>query len=141
MCKNTLLYGYYGGIYIGRDVAMDANGTSLVGYGYKGSPNSQNRVINEITFGFNQTIWSSPRYGAINLMGQYEWLIARSVVRGSPARPRARTTTRSIRISGTRCRVRHRTSNRFVTRLQYWGGRLTSGPPQLFIDSGGDKDL
>lgn len=72
--KNTLLYGYYGGIYIGRNVAVDANGTSLVGYGYTGSANSQNRMINEITFGFNQTVWRDPRYGAINFMGQYEWL-------------------------------------------------------------------
>jgi hypothetical protein len=72
--KNTLLYAYYGGIYIGRNVAYDANGTSLVGYGYRGSANSQNRAINEVTFGFNQTMWRNPRYGAINLMGQYEWL-------------------------------------------------------------------
>jgi hypothetical protein len=72
--KNTLLYGYYGLDYIGRDVAIDANGKSLVGYGFTGSANSQNRAINEITFGFNQTMWKNPRYGAINLMGQYEWL-------------------------------------------------------------------
>jgi len=72
--SNLLLYGYYGGIYIGRNTAFDANGTSRIGYGYAGSANSQNRVINEATFGFNQTIWSSPRYGAINLMGQYEYL-------------------------------------------------------------------
>jgi hypothetical protein len=70
---NTLLYAYYGGIYIGRNTALDANG-SKIGYGYTGSPNSQNRVINELTFGFNQTMWSNPRYGAINVMGQYEWL-------------------------------------------------------------------
>jgi hypothetical protein len=70
----TLLYGYYGGIYIDRDVAIDANGTALVGYGYHGSANSQNREINEITGGFNRTIWGDPRYGAINFMGQYEWL-------------------------------------------------------------------
>ncbi|HWE50544.1 MAG TPA: hypothetical protein VG273_12170 [Bryobacteraceae bacterium] len=72
--KNTLLYAYYGGIYIGRDAAIDTNG-SKIGYGYAGSPNSMNRVINEITFGFNQTIWKNPRYGAINFMGQYEYLM------------------------------------------------------------------
>jgi hypothetical protein len=72
--KNTLLYGYYSGIYIGRDTAIDANGKSLIGYGYTGSANSQNRAINEISLGFNQTMWRNPRYGAINLMGQYEWL-------------------------------------------------------------------
>ena len=71
--QNTLLYAYYGGIYIGRNATLDSNGKS-VGYGYSGSPNSQNRVINELTFGFNQTMWKNPRYGAINLMGQYEWL-------------------------------------------------------------------
>jgi hypothetical protein len=75
--KNTLLYAYYGGIYIGRDVAIDttaASGRPFVGYGYPGSANSQNRAINEVTFGFNHTIWANPRYGAINAMGQYEWL-------------------------------------------------------------------
>jgi hypothetical protein len=71
---HTLFYGYYGGIFIDRNTALDANGTSVIGYGYKGSANSQNRAINEITFGFNRTIWSNPRYGAINLMGQYYWL-------------------------------------------------------------------
>jgi hypothetical protein len=72
--KNTLLFAYYGAIYIGRDVAIDANGTSLVGYGYAGSANSQNKAIQEATFGFNQTMWANPRYGAINLIGQYEYL-------------------------------------------------------------------
>jgi hypothetical protein len=68
-----LLFAYYGGIYIGRDVVIDANGKP-VGYGYTGSANSQNRAIQEGTFGFNQTMWSNPRYGAINLIGQYEYL-------------------------------------------------------------------
>ena len=57
--------------YIGRNVAIDTNGKP-VGYGYAGSANNQNRAINEFTFGFNQTMWASPRYGAINVMGQYE---------------------------------------------------------------------
>ena len=72
--RNILLYAYYGGILIGKDTALDANGTSLIGYGYAGSANSQNHMINEISFGFNQTIWADPRYGAINAMGQYEYL-------------------------------------------------------------------
>lgn len=67
-----LLYGYYGGVYIDKNVQIDTNGKP-VGYGYVGSSNSQNKAIQEITFGFNQTVWNSPRYGAINLMGQYEW--------------------------------------------------------------------
>jgi hypothetical protein len=73
--KNTLLYAYYGGIYVGKNVVVDANSTSLVGYGYRGSANSQNRAIQEISFGFNQTLWKDAKYGALNLMGQYEYLL------------------------------------------------------------------
>jgi hypothetical protein len=70
--KKTLLYAYYGGIYIGRDVTLDADGKTQVGYGYAKS--NQNRGIQEGTFGFNQTMWKNAKYGAINLMGQYEYL-------------------------------------------------------------------
>jgi hypothetical protein len=28
-------------------------------------------MIQEVTFGFNQTLWKNPRYGAVNFMGQY----------------------------------------------------------------------
>jgi hypothetical protein len=69
----TLLYGYYGGIYIGRYPVVDTNG-KLVGYGYTGSANSQNKAIQEATFGFNQTIWKDAKWGAVNFMGQYSYL-------------------------------------------------------------------
>jgi hypothetical protein len=72
--NKTLLYAYYGGIYVGRNTVVDANGTSLVGYGYRGSANSQNRTVQEVSFGFNQTLWKDVRYGALNFMGQYEYL-------------------------------------------------------------------
>ncbi len=68
-----LLFAYYGGIYIDKNIVIDTNGKP-VGYGYVGSANSQNKAIQEITFGFNETVWASPRYGAINLIGQYEYL-------------------------------------------------------------------
>jgi len=70
----VLLYAYYSGVYIGRNVVVDANGASLVGYGYRGSANSQNRAIQEVTFGFNQTIFKDAKLGAVNLMGQYAYL-------------------------------------------------------------------
>ena len=83
--KNTLLYAYYGGIYAGRNTAIDTNG-SQIGYGFKGSSNGHNRAIQEITFGFNQTLWKNPRYGAFNVMGQYEYLFRNPwyVAPGSP---------------------------------------------------------
>jgi hypothetical protein len=70
----TLFYGYYGGVYINRNTALDANGKSLIGYGFSGSGNGQNRAIQEITFGTNTTIWKDAKYGALNLMFQYSYL-------------------------------------------------------------------
>ena len=72
--KTTLLYGYFGGIWIGKNVALDANGTTKVGYGFLGAANSQNHIEREYTFGINQPVWKDARYGAINVMGQYEYL-------------------------------------------------------------------
>ncbi len=75
--RNSLLYAYYGGIYVYRNLARDTNPLNLVGYGVPyGVPSSavQNRNIQEETFGFNQTLWRDGKYGALNLMGQYSYL-------------------------------------------------------------------
>ncbi len=69
----TALYGYYGGIYVGRNVAVDANGTSLIGYGYRGSANSQNRTMQEATIGITQTFFNNPRYGAVSMFLDYAY--------------------------------------------------------------------
>jgi hypothetical protein len=68
-----MLYGYWGNIYIGRNVTIDTNGKP-VGYGFTGSANSNNRTVNEVTFGINHTVWKDAKYGALNLMYQYEYL-------------------------------------------------------------------
>jgi len=74
--RNTLIYGYYGGIYIMRNTSIDAGKTTPgIGYGYSGSGSGQNRSIQEISFGFNQTIWKDAKWGAVNFMGQYEYLV------------------------------------------------------------------
>jgi hypothetical protein len=72
--KNFLLYAYYGGILVEKNTALDLNGTSLIGYGYRGSANSQNKAIQEFSIGYNQTIWKDAKYGALNMITQYEWL-------------------------------------------------------------------
>ena len=75
--KKTMLYGYYGGIYIDRNTAVDTNG-KLVGYGMgstSNATNAQNRAIQEATFGFTQTIWKNPKYGTLSFMGQYSYLM------------------------------------------------------------------
>jgi hypothetical protein len=75
--KNTLLYAYYGGVYVGRDFVLDttAKKPALVGYGYTGSGNGQNRTIQEPTFGITQTFWKDPKYGALQFMVQYSYVL------------------------------------------------------------------
>ena len=71
--RNAAVYVLYGGVYIQRNAALDTNG-KLVGYGYSGSGNGQNRAIQEITFGLNQTLMKDTKWGAVNLMFQYSYL-------------------------------------------------------------------
>jgi hypothetical protein len=71
--NKSLFFGYYGGVYIARNMALDANGTTKIGYGTISS-DGQNRAIQEITFGENYTIAKSPRWGALNLIFQYSYL-------------------------------------------------------------------
>lgn len=75
--KNTLLYAYYGGVYIGRNFTLDttAKKPGLVGYGYNGSSGGQNRTVQEPTFGITQTFWRDPKYGALQLMAQYSYVL------------------------------------------------------------------
>jgi len=69
----TLFYTYYGGVYVGKNLALDANGRTLIGYGPISS-DGQNRAIQEITFGSNTTLMKDSKWGALNLMFQYSYL-------------------------------------------------------------------
>jgi hypothetical protein len=68
----TLLYAYYGGVYIAKDTTVDTSG-KLIGYGPIAN-DGQNRSIQELTFGTNTTLAKSPKWGALNLMFQYSYL-------------------------------------------------------------------
>jgi hypothetical protein len=85
--KNTLFYAYYGATYVGNYAVVDPANGKFVGYGYPGSANGQNRLIQELTAGFNQTLWKNPAYGAVNFMGQYAYFTRDpwAVVSGSPS--------------------------------------------------------
>ncbi|MGH9436596.1 MAG: hypothetical protein ACRD22_01555 [Terriglobia bacterium] len=86
LSKSILLYGYYGGIDIARNAAREANGNP-VGYGFFGSPASNNRTIQEATFGFVPTIWKRPDSGALSLILQYSYL-TRTPWYAAPGAPR-----------------------------------------------------
>jgi hypothetical protein len=84
--KNWAPYIYYGGAYIDRNTAFDANGTTHIGYGFPGSANGQNRSIQEITGGWTHTIWRDGKYGALQWMAQYAFFFRNpwSVSPGAP---------------------------------------------------------
>jgi hypothetical protein len=86
--KGTLIFAYYGGVMIGRDTVIDSNGHP-VGYGFSGSSTGNNRTIQEATFGFNQTIWKHAKYGAVNFIGQYSYVVRDpwSIATATPANP------------------------------------------------------
>ena len=78
--KNSLIYGYYGGVYILPNTSIDpgipgppAVGPHLIGWGFQGAANSQNRVIQEGTIGMIQTLWRDPKYGSLQIMPQYAY--------------------------------------------------------------------
>jgi hypothetical protein len=84
--KNSLFYGYYGGIYILPNTSIDP-GTAgpppvaahLIGWGFQpfagsaGASNAQNRSIQEGTGGLIQSLWRDPKYGSLQLMLQYAY--------------------------------------------------------------------
>jgi len=71
---NSLFYGYYGAMYVSRNLAFDANGTTPIGYGNTNAASGQNRNVQEITLGFNQTLFKDGKYGALTFMTQYSYL-------------------------------------------------------------------
>ena len=81
---------YYGADYYGRNFFPDttnaAHPGTIIGYGGPGSPNTDNRAIQQATFDWLQTFWKSPRYGALQTYVQYSYLTRDpwSVVPGAP---------------------------------------------------------
>ncbi len=98
--RNSLWYAYYGGINVGRNWGTDSSGKTF-GYGYPGSASSQNRTIQEATFGLNQALWHNPSYGAVNFISQYSYLTRDpwSVATGSPANAKVNMVFFDIRYS------------------------------------------
>jgi hypothetical protein len=71
--KNSLVYAYYSGAYFEKNVALDTN-RAFIGYGYPGSALTNNKSIQELSFGYAPTFWKSPTYGALGLNMQYSYL-------------------------------------------------------------------
>lgn len=74
----TMLVTYYGADYFQRNFFIDTtnttNPTAIIGYGGPGSPNTNNRAIQEATFDLFRTLWGSPTYGSLQFYTQYSYL-------------------------------------------------------------------
>jgi hypothetical protein len=69
---------YYGADYYGRNFFPDttnaAHPGTIIGFGGPGSPNTNNRAIQQVSFDWLQTLWKNPRYGALQSYVQYSYL-------------------------------------------------------------------
>ncbi len=69
---------YYGADYYGRNFFADTTNTThpgtIIGYGGPGSPNTNNRAIQQVTFDWLLTFWKSQRFGALQYYTQYSYL-------------------------------------------------------------------
>jgi hypothetical protein len=69
---------YYGADYFGRNFFPDTTNAAapgtIIGYGGPGSPNTNNRAIQQATFDWLQTFWKDTRYGALQSYIQYSYL-------------------------------------------------------------------
>jgi len=75
--KKFQWFSYYGGNYFSRNYSVDPTAKTpgtLVGYGYPGSPNSQNRELQELSTGFIQSFWKSENYGALQFITQGSYI-------------------------------------------------------------------
>jgi uncharacterized coiled-coil protein SlyX len=94
----TMFYGYYGGVWAQKNYGIDcyvqpvvtppqgspaptpvcnqtpSSTLQYIGYGYPGAPNSQNKSVQEPTFGIIETFWKNPHYGALALITQYSYV-------------------------------------------------------------------
>jgi len=93
-----LIDGYYSGAYFARNFGLLAStatptpkcdgvsGFTCIGFGFPGSANTNNRAIQEGTFGFTQTLWESPEHGKLQFITQSSYVVRSpwSVAPGSP---------------------------------------------------------
>ena len=66
------IYAYYGQVHFGDKYVK--SGSTYYGYGYPGSPNTNNKLIEEYTLGFAHTLWKSPVYGDLKVLTQFSYL-------------------------------------------------------------------
>ena len=72
--RNNVLAFSYSGAYFSRVFSTDPSTGALVGYGFSGSANTNNRALNEATFATQTTLWKRAGYGAVQVITQDSWI-------------------------------------------------------------------
>lgn len=85
--KSTLLSATYSGAYFDRVFSTDPSTGALVGYGFKGSANSNNRALQEGTLATQTTLWKRAGYGSVQVITQSSY-ITRSPWYVAPGAPK-----------------------------------------------------
>jgi hypothetical protein len=90
--KRSAFAVYYGEDYFGRNFFPDTTDTAapgtIIGYGGPGSPNTNNRAIQEYSFDWLQTFWKSDKFGALQYYTQYSY-VNRTPWFDAPGAPRS----------------------------------------------------
>ena len=71
--EHLAMAGYYSGVLAYQNAWVDSDG-AYIGYGYPGSPNSNNRKIHEVTAMFAWRAWKIEGRGSMQLNVQGSWL-------------------------------------------------------------------
>ena len=72
--KNSVIALTYSGAYFGREFSIDPSTGHLVGYGFPGSSNSNNRTLQEGTLATQTTLWKVPGYGSVQVITQGSYI-------------------------------------------------------------------
>jgi hypothetical protein len=93
------LFAYYGGAYFDKNYTVVSPG-SYLGFGFPGST-SANRQFQEPNFGYYYTFWKNPKYGALQIIGEYAYLTRAPwyVAAGTPSTAHAHMIFTSLRFT------------------------------------------
>jgi len=72
--KNSVIALTYSAAYFGREFSIDPSTGHLVGYGFPGSSNSNNRTLQEGTLATQTTLWKFPGYGSVQVITQSSYI-------------------------------------------------------------------
>lgn len=78
LSPSSAFAAYYGANYFSRNFFPDTTNTTnpgaIIGYGGPGSPNTNNRAIQQVSADWIETFWKHPTFGALQFYAQYSYL-------------------------------------------------------------------